>query len=352
MVFGEFMTFSFNHDQIETLKGWKSGLDTEDAHSWAVSEAKAHDKIMALFGKVNFANGGNLTESDFDELFKLMKKFIGNRNLSNLLYRNSGIENFNNQLRNLYYGQEPLPKRIDKTFEIKSMGMQTVSQLLVVFDAGKYPVITSVIRNALDDILVLDASQWEEARRDAIIKNNITHIEEYHDRTLDFLTFGIILEQIKNILELNSYTKINNLIWLGSHKEDSEGDSPVIPFTSVSLEKDLRDYLANNPSTIENNLTLIQKEYPTNEVGTIDLLCNDRDGHKVIVELKKGRETDKVVGQTLRYLGWISKNQDPNTRAIIVVNEPDEKLDFAVYPLKDKIKVKYYKVKFEVSDTP
>ncbi len=281
-----------------------------------------------------------------------MKRVIGNRNLSNLLYRNSGIENFNGQLRNLYYGQDPLPERIDKIFEIKSMGMQTVSQLLVVFDAEKYPVITYVIRNALDEILALDATQWEEARKDAITRNNISNIEEYHDRTLDFLTFHVILEQIKKLLELDNYTKINNLIWIGSHREDENEDTMIAPFTSVSLEKDLRDYLANNISIIEPDLTLIQKEYPTNEVGNIDLLCKDKNGRKIVIELKKGRETDKVVGQTLRYLGWISKNQDSNAKAIIIVNEPDERLDFAVYPLKDKIKVKYYKVKFEVSDNP
>ena len=328
------MAFSFNQDQIETLRAWKLGLDTDEAKAWALSEEDAHNKIKQLLERVNFSSSGNLTESDFDELFRLMKKFVSNRNLSNLLYRNAGLENFNNQLRNLYHGEDPLPKRIDKLFDMKGIGMQTVSQFLVVFDWAKYPVITPPSRSALDDILGLDATQWEEARKEAITKYNITNISEYHDRTIDFLTFTIIFENIKTILSLNTYPQINNLIWFGAHIADSETGVPIIPFTSVSLEKDLRDYLAKNPSTIETNLTLIQKEYPTNEAGTIDLLCKDRSDHKVIVELKKGRETDKVVGQTLRYLGWISKNQDPNARAIIILNEPDEKLDFAVYPLE------------------
>ena len=39
------------------------------------------------------------------------------------------------------------------------------------------------------------------------------------------------------------------------------------------------------------------------EVGTIDILADEPDTNSlVVIELKKGRESDKVVGQTLRYI--------------------------------------------------
>jgi len=107
-----------------------------------------------------------------------------------------------------------------------------------------------------------------------------------------------------------------------------------------------------NPFVIEKGMGLIQKEYDTKEVGKLDLLCRDRKGAHVVVELKKGRKNDEVIGQTLRYLGWVEKNLDPKVRAIIIVSEPDTKLQYALGPLKNLIALKYYKVNFEISDKP
>ena len=86
------------------------------------------------------------------------------------------------------------------------------------------------------------------------------------------------------------------------------------------------------------------------EVGKIDLLCKDKKGVHVVIELKKGRESDKVVGQTLRYLGWVEKNFNTKVRGIIIVNEPDERLQYALSPLKDLIELKFYKVNFDIKD--
>ena len=44
------------------------------------------------------------------------------------------------------------------------------------------------------------------------------------------------------------------------------------------------------------------------------------------------------------------KNQTKKARAIIVVKEPDEKLNHALIPLANQITLKYYKAKFEISD--
>jgi RecB family endonuclease NucS len=120
--------------------------------------------------------------------------------------------------------------------------------------------------------------------------------------------------------------------------------------TSVSLEKDLRDYLAQNPSLIESGLSLVGKEYPISGAGKSDLLCQDKRGNYVIIETKRDRESDKVVGQILRYIGGLRK-EGKRVRGIIIVNEPDEKLDFAIEAVKDLIKLKYYRVSFEITDS-
>jgi len=85
-------------------------------------------------------------------------------------------------------------------------------------------------------------------------------------------------------------------------------------------------------------------------VGFIDLLLVDRKGYNIVVELKKGRKSDDVVGQLSRYLGWVMKNRTKKVRGIIIVNEPDERLDYSILPFQGMIKIKYYRTKFEVTD--
>lgn len=108
--------------------------------------------------------------------------------------------------------------------------------------------------------------------------------------------------------------------------------------------------MAANPSRLESSLKLVQKEFDTKEVGKIDLLLTDKKGYNVVVELKKGRKSDDVVGQLSRYMGWVMKHQNKKVRGIVVVNEPDERLNYSVLPFRGAIKIKYYRVKFEVTD--
>jgi hypothetical protein len=87
-----------------------------------------------------------------------------------------------------------------------------------------------------------------------------------------------------------------------------------------------------------------EKEYDTKSAGRIDLLCIDRNRDFVVIETKKGKESDKVVGQIQRYMGWINRNlakNGENARGLIIVNEFDEWLDYAV-SVNDNIQLKYY----------
>ena len=68
------------------------------------------------------------------------------------------------------------------------------------------------------------------------------------------------------------------------------------------------------------------------------------------IELKRKKTADKVVGQILRYIGWVKENLGENVRGIIIINEPHEKLDFSLKPIENIVKIKYYRVKFEIDD--
>lgn len=76
------------------------------------------------------------------------------------------------------------------------------------------------------------------------------------------------------------------------------GDDPGLRKDGV--EAHLQELLAAAPDVIEDGLRLIRREYPT-AIGPVDLVCRDRDGCFVAVEVKRRGEIDGVE-QLARYL--------------------------------------------------
>lgn len=70
--------------------------------------------------------------------------------------------------------------------------------------------------------------------------------------------------------------------------------------TLDGVEKELQELLAEHPGHIEDGLTCVQREFRT-DLGPVDLLCRDRDGAAVAVEVKRIGEIDGVE-QLTRYL--------------------------------------------------
>jgi RecB family endonuclease NucS len=70
------------------------------------------------------------------------------------------------------------------------------------------------------------------------------------------------------------------------------------------------------------------------EGGRLDFLCRDLDTDAlVVVELKRGLPSDRVVGQTARYMGWVRSelaDRDQGVEGIIVAHESDDRLRYAV----------------------
>jgi hypothetical protein len=94
------------------------------------------------------------------------------------------------------------------------------------------------------------------------------------------------------------------------------------------------------------------QQYPTSE-GFIDLLAKDSDENFVVIELKKGRSNQQVVGQILSYVGWVKNNladKNKKVRGIIVAADGNKALLDAVSTVNDFISVKYYRVKFNFED--
>ncbi len=66
------------------------------------------------------------------------------------------------------------------------------------------------------------------------------------------------------------------------------------------VEAHLQKLLAERPWVLEEGMTLIRREFPT-DIGPVDLLCSDANGDTVAVEIKRRGEIDGVE-QVARYL--------------------------------------------------
>lgn len=123
---------------------------------------------------------------------------------------------------------------------------------------------------------------------------------------------------------------------MGQQSEEEEDESSR-PSQEFAYESDLRDFLAANPSIIERGLSLYEDEGITGvefPAGGrfIDLLAVDANQRLVVIELKVSRGYDRVVGQLLRYMAWISAHHaeaGQAVRGMIIAREISEDLRLA-----------------------
>jgi RecB family endonuclease NucS len=90
-------------------------------------------------------------------------------------------------------------------------------------------------------------------------------------------------------------------IWISEILEDVThelGEDPGLEKDGV--EAHLQGLLADKPWILEEGLTLLRREYPT-DIGPVDLLCADSQQRTVAVEIKRRGEIDGVE-QLVRYI--------------------------------------------------
>ena len=86
--------------------------------------------------------------------------------------------------------------------------------------------------------------------------------------------------------------------------------------TEIPLEGRLEDWLESDISMLAPDLLVIGRQVRTAFGGLIDLLCIDKVGDAVAIELKKGRTPREVTAQTLDYASWV-KDLSPDELAKI-----------------------------------
>jgi RecB family endonuclease NucS len=126
---------------------------------------------------------------------------------------------------------------------------------------------------------------------------------------------------------------------------------------TLSLERDMQEYLSKSLDQLEPGLKLFTEEGLTGtevstEAGKIDILAKDAKGNLVVIELKANQASHSTIGQILSYMAAIKKEfSSKSVKGIIVAEDFDKKLSLAVTEVQNVSLVKY-KVKFDFQRVP
>lgn len=120
-----------------------------------------------------------------------------------------------------------------------------------------------------------------------------------------------------------------------SPSADPTVDDPV----AFAMEKHLEDFLVKNWAQTDlgrdydifaEDGELVGQQYPT-DTGPMDVLAIKKDKSELlVVELKRGRASDVVVGQVLRYMGFVKEE----------LAEPAQAVRGVVIALEDDIRIR------------
>jgi restriction system protein len=136
-------------------------------------------------------------------------------------------------------------------------------------------------------------------------------------------------------------------------------DATIEDPTVFALEKHLEDFLVANWKQTElgkdyliyeEGGEVLGKQYPT-DTGFIDILAISKNKKELlVVELKKGRASDNVVGQIQRYMGYVLEElaeKDQKVKGVIIALEDDNRIRRAL-AVTNNIEFYRYQVSFKL----
>ncbi len=133
--------------------------------------------------------------------------------------------------------------------------------------------------------------------------------------------------------------EIEALIRVPTAPELVAADPTVEDVSTFALEKHLEDFLVANWGSTELGKRYkiyevdgerVGQQYQT-DTGLIDILALSHDGTELlVVELKRGRASDSVVGQIQRYMGYVAQD----------LAEPDQHVRGVIIALRDDLKIR------------
>ena len=174
-----------------------------------------------------------------------------------------------------------------------------------------------------------------DLRKSINAQNTLTNLSKYRD-------------ELESLISGNSESKIIS--------KDPDVEEP----SEFALEEHLEEFLIKNwKSTIlgrDYDLyveegEVVGQQYPS-DTGPIDILALSKDKTTILViELKKGRVSDKVVGQIQRYMGYVKDElceANQKVKGIIIGLEDDKRIKRAL-SVTSNIEFYRYRLNFKLS---
>lgn len=192
-----------------------------------------------------------------------------------------------------------------------------------------------------------------------------------HRRTVKW--YPVLIERASMSDNLkNSTGSIGTVSDISKYAEEIEGliggkkpatlistDETVEDPSVFALEKHLEDFLVQNwkqtelgkdYDIYEEDGELVGQQYPS-DTGPIDILAISKDKKSLlVVELKKGRVSDNVVGQIQRYMGYVKEElaeDNQHVKGVIIGLEDDLRIKRAL-SVTNNIEFYRYQVSFKL----
>jgi restriction system protein len=153
--------------------------------------------------------------------------------------------------------------------------------------------------------------------------------------------------------------EIEELLGHGPRSNGTRSDPEIEDEASFRMEKHLESFLVENWSQtelgknyeiLEEDGELVGQQYQT-DTGPIDLLAISKDRKKLlVVELKKGRVSDAVVGQIARYMGYVKEELAEDYQSVegVIIGLDDDqrvKRALSVFP---NVRFYRYQISFKL----
>ncbi|MBB5640499.1 endonuclease NucS domain-containing protein [Cryobacterium roopkundense] len=120
------------------------------------------------------------------------------------------------------------------------------------------------------------------------------------------------------------------------------------------VEHGLEDFLEANWRDIDlfDDYDFVKRQYAAG-TGQIDILALSKDKSRwLVIELKRDKANDKVVGQILRYMGWVERalaTSDQRVLGMIIGDHDDQRLRDALrFTREGSIRYRSYRLRIDV----